>query len=42
MDEYYLDRESLDTLSDLTFIPPKGKTPLASLQGKAKATFTRQ
>ncbi|RCI04017.1 hypothetical protein CU098_011383 [Rhizopus stolonifer] len=40
MDTYYLDRESLDTLNDLTFAP-SGKGPLAQLPTKTKTTLTR-
>jgi replication factor C subunit 1 len=42
MDNYYLDRESLDTLSELTFTAKGAKNPLMSLPAKAKTTFTRQ
>lgn len=41
MDHYYLDRENLDILSELTFTAPKEKDPLALLPSKVKSTFTR-
>ncbi|OAD03233.1 hypothetical protein MUCCIDRAFT_110087 [Mucor lusitanicus CBS 277.49] len=40
MDSYYLDRENLDVLSDLTFAPA-GKHPLQQVSTKAKTAFTR-
>ncbi|KAI7887255.1 replication factor RFC1 C terminal domain-containing protein [Mucor mucedo] len=42
MDHYYLDRENLDILSELTFLAPKEKAPFASLPTKVKTAFTRQ
>ncbi|GAN09055.1 DNA replication factor C, large subunit [Mucor ambiguus] len=40
MDSYYLDRENLDVLSDLTFAPA-GKHPLQQVPSKTKNAFTR-
>ncbi|CEP16995.1 hypothetical protein [Parasitella parasitica] len=40
MDSYYLDRENLDALSDLTFAPA-GKHPLQQVPAKSKTAFTR-
>lgn len=42
MDHYYLDRENLDILSELTFLAPKEKAPFALLPAKIKSTFTRK
>ncbi|KAL7319919.1 DNA replication factor C complex subunit Rfc1 [Mucor circinelloides] len=40
MDSYYLDRENLDVLSDLTFAPA-GKHPLQQVPTKSRTAFTR-
>lgn len=40
MDTYYLDRESLETLNDLTFAAT-GKGPLAQIPTRTKTAFTR-
>ncbi|KAI9361124.1 replication factor RFC1 C terminal domain-containing protein [Pilaira anomala] len=41
MDTYYLERENLDILSELTFTAPKEKAPLALVPTKTKSAFTR-
>ncbi|KAI9260071.1 replication factor RFC1 C terminal domain-containing protein [Helicostylum pulchrum] len=41
MDNYYLDRENLDILSELTFTAPREKAPLALVPTKTKSAFTR-
>lgn len=41
MDTYYLERENLDILSELTFTAPKEKAPLALVPTKIKSAFTR-
>lgn len=40
MDTYYLERENLDVLSDLTFAPA-GKHPLQQVPSKSKTAFTK-
>lgn len=40
MDTYYLDRENLETLSDLQFTAD-GKGPLQHINTKTKTAFTR-
>jgi replication factor C subunit 1 len=42
MDTYFLDRENLDTLSDLTFVEKGGRAPIMELPTKVKSAFTRQ
>jgi replication factor C subunit 1 len=41
MDEYELDRENIETISDLQ-LPSSLKTPLSKLPTSVKSTFTRK
>ncbi|KAI9281040.1 replication factor RFC1 C terminal domain-containing protein, partial [Sporodiniella umbellata] len=42
MDNYYLDRESLETLNDIICTTDKKKTPMAEIPTKTKTSFTKK